>query len=466
MSQLFARGLFDAVTAGLVPPSGGGTTTFLRADGSWAASGGGGGSVADGDYGDVTVSGTGTVWTVDALPESRITGLVADLATLTAGVAAAALATRTVTTTAPLTIDGGASANLTANRTLAVASFGTGASGVVSASGGATNILLGDNTWVALSGLLSLLGLSPFYFGTGSDGPAVFDGATAVTGCTLAAGVYTMTRFTYWTSGVGSGGAVVKPDGYIYHFSATLSGTLIFDTSGGNASGVNPGPISFGSTSRPLPVGAVGQSGNPSGTNGAPVTKAPRSFSTAAAAGGLTGPNPGAIGGTGHGGGGGGGAGNAGGSGGQITRLVDTDGDWEDSDTALTGRNRGSQIAGTMVSMSCGTAGGSGGAGNTLGGGSGAAGSWQVGFVRNISGSGITFRSRGGNGADGTTSGPFGSGGGGGGGGGIVALAIGPGVTLPVPDVIGGTGGAAGAGTVIAGGAGGAGGDGDYRIYQ
>lgn len=40
-------------------------TTYLRGDGSWATpSGGGGGGLSDGDYGDVVVSGSGTVMTV------------------------------------------------------------------------------------------------------------------------------------------------------------------------------------------------------------------------------------------------------------------------------------------------------------------------------------------------------------------------------------------------------------------
>ena len=56
-------GVFTAVVDGLAPLSGGGTSNFLRADGTWAAPGGGG--VSDGDKGDVIVSGSGAVWSID-----------------------------------------------------------------------------------------------------------------------------------------------------------------------------------------------------------------------------------------------------------------------------------------------------------------------------------------------------------------------------------------------------------------
>jgi hypothetical protein len=94
-------------TKGLAPASGGGTSNFLRADGTWAAPPGSG--LTDGDKGDIVVSSSGSVWTID--PAVFVTERAA----------AATLALKTLT--AP-TINGGTATALT---NFAVRNAGTGA---------------------------------------------------------------------------------------------------------------------------------------------------------------------------------------------------------------------------------------------------------------------------------------------------------------------------------------------------
>ena len=161
-----ATTLLDAFTSslkGLAPASGGGTTNFLRADGTWTAPPTGG--VTDGDKGDITVSSSGTVWTIDAgvVSYAKIqnvsatdkilgrstagAGSVEEIACTAAGRAllddADAAAQRTTLGLATIASSGSAS-DLTSG-TVGTARLATG-------TADATTFLRGDQTWATPPG--------------------------------------------------------------------------------------------------------------------------------------------------------------------------------------------------------------------------------------------------------------------------------------------------------------------------
>jgi len=125
--------VFSSTLKGLAPSSGGGTTNFLRADGTWAAPPSGG--VTDGDKGDITVSSSGTVWTIDA-------GVVSN--SKLANVSTATFKGRTTAGT-------GSPEDLTGTQATALLdTFTSTLKGLApSSGGGTTNFLRADGTWAA-----------------------------------------------------------------------------------------------------------------------------------------------------------------------------------------------------------------------------------------------------------------------------------------------------------------------------
>lgn len=162
---------FTSALKGAAPASGGGTTNFLRADGTWAAPTGSG-TIADGDYGDITVSGGGAVLNIDA-GVITATELASDAVTtvkiLDANVTTAKIADNNVTLAklvdiATQTFLGRTTAGtsdpevLTATQATAILNAFTDAlKGLVPASGGGVaNFLRADGTWAAPAGSVSL----------------------------------------------------------------------------------------------------------------------------------------------------------------------------------------------------------------------------------------------------------------------------------------------------------------------
>jgi hypothetical protein len=136
-------------TKGLVPAPGAGDAAankFLKADGSWAI---GSANVADGDKGDITVSSSGTVWTIDnaAIPYAKLQNISATQRVLGRNTAGAGV-TEEVTATQLLDWLGSTQGQILYRNGTVWTVLSPGTSGQVLSSGGAA----ANPSWQTVTG--------------------------------------------------------------------------------------------------------------------------------------------------------------------------------------------------------------------------------------------------------------------------------------------------------------------------
>lgn len=251
--------------------------------------------------------------------------------------------------------------------------------------------------------------LTPAYFGDGSDGAAVFDGAATPTGTTKnSATSYTLNRDVYYTSATVSTGVTVSTNGYRFFCTATLTltGTASLDNSGnaGGAGGLAAAGTAGATAVSNVVGGNVSNAGGAGGLAGAGAAGQPQTNNSWGGAGG----------------GGQAGTAGAGGGAGAVSRLASSNpSPSRVIPDLIVGATQ--TLGGTSVALRYiqgGGGGGGGGGGTTNGGGGGASGGGVlVVCVKTITGSGNLSANGGAGGAHAGTGGD-----GGGGGGGFVAL--------------------------------------------
>lgn len=112
----------------------------------------------------------------------------------------------------------------------------------------------------------SSLSGSPFpYGGDGSDGAALFDGSTTVAGASRSGSVYTLTRSTNYTDATVSSGVTVKPAGHLLQGTGTLLNQGKIERNGGDATSTAGGAAPGGTQG----IGSAGATGRTTSGNGA-----------------------------------------------------------------------------------------------------------------------------------------------------------------------------------------------------
>lgn len=276
-----ALDLREWVAAGLAPGTYALATVVVDARGRVTALAAGSAGLTDGDKGDIVVSSGGTVFTVDAGAVSN--SKLAEMAATTFK------ANSTGGSAAPSDVSVATARTMLGLATIATTGSGADLTGATVTNAKlatmAANTLKGNNTGstgapidLTTSQVLAMLQQSVGGFGDGSDGDAVFDGATAVTGYTRAGSVYTAQRECAFRNATFSAGVELDQTqagvhtGFRLFFSGTVtppaSGTATIKyngnpgatSTGGAALGTNP----QGCTSAAGPSGIqnAGQAGN------------------------------------------------------------------------------------------------------------------------------------------------------------------------------------------------------------
>lgn len=280
----------------------------------------------------------------------------------------------------------------------------------------------------------SASGLSPCFYGDGSDGTATADGAGAVTGMTRSGSVYTMDRDVYFVELTVNGGVTIITNGYRLHVQGTLTNDGSINNDGGDGSGTSGGGGSSSGTLPSATGGGAGATQPAIGTTGGGAgTNATNSYGGAGGAGGDGTTSTGT---------------GTGGASGTSTSPVAGFGSLHAMPWAALGGFFSFGVSTFTFAYGGGSGGGggtsraAGGGGNNTSGGGGGGGGPVIVLAKTLVNNG-TISSDGGDGAVGTSPGVNeGSGGGGGGGGGFVVVAYGPGSDPGTITADGGSGGA------------------------